>query len=68
MSYSGKVKWYNPTKGYGFIVPDGGGNDIFVHATAVESSGLRKLDEGQALSYEISDNNGKISAINIKPA
>jgi CspA family cold shock protein len=50
---TGTVKWYNSTKGYGFIEPDGGGGDVFVHVSAVERAGLRDLREGQKISYEV---------------
>ena len=50
---TGTVKWFNPTKGYGFIQPDDGGKDVFVHITAVEAAGLRGLDENQKVSYEL---------------
>lgn len=50
---TGTVKWFNTTKGYGFIQPDEGGNDVFVHISAVERAGLRGLNEGQKVSYEI---------------
>ena len=66
----GTVKWFNPTKGYGFIAPDNGGNDVFVHITALESSGLSTLDEGQQVSYEteVNSKTGKTSAVNLKTA
>ena len=64
---SGIVKWFNATKGYGFIQPDDGGNDVFVHITALEKAGLRALDEGQKVSYELATNKGKTSAVNIQP-
>ncbi|WP_417320742.1 cold-shock protein [Emcibacter sp.] len=66
----GTVKWFNPTKGYGFIAPDNGGSDVFVHITALEQSGLSSLDEGQQVSYdtEVSSKTGKTSAINLKTA
>ncbi len=63
---NGKVKWFNATKGYGFIEPANGGKDIFVHISAVEKAGLRDLQEGQAVSYEIESNKGRESAINLK--
>ena len=50
---TGTVKWFNPTKGYGFIQPHGGGKDVFVHISAVERAGLRSLNEGQAIEFEI---------------
>ena len=63
---TGTVKWFNPTKGYGFIQPSGGGRDVFVHISAVERVGLSSLNEGQAVEYEIESNRGKESAINLK--
>jgi len=63
---SGTVKWFNSTKGYGFIQPDGGGKDVFVHISAVEKIGLRGLNEGQKIQYEIVANRGKESAENLK--
>ncbi len=65
---TGKVKWFNGTKGYGFIAPDQGGKDVFVHVTAVERAGLPPLTEGQAISYEITSNRGKDSADNLQLA
>jgi CspA family cold shock protein len=53
MQQTGTVKWYNETKGYGFIQPDAGGKDVFVHATALERAGMRTLAEGQKIRYEI---------------
>lgn len=50
---TGTVKWFNPTKGYGFIQPDDGGKDVFVHISAVEAAGMRGLDENQKVSYEL---------------
>jgi len=66
----GTVKWYNETKGYGFIQPDNGGKDVFVHASALERAGLRGLVEGQKISYEIESDRrtGKESAGNLKTA
>ena len=63
----GTVKWFNPTKGYGFIQPaSGGGKDVFVHITAVERAGLSTLNEGQTVEFEIAQNRGKSSAENLK--
>jgi CspA family cold shock protein len=63
---TGTVKWFNPTKGYGFIQPDGGGRDVFVHISAVERAGLSSLNEGQTVEYEVVSNRGKESADNLK--
>jgi cold shock protein len=60
------VKWFNPTKGYGFIRPSEGGKDVFVHISAVERAGLNSLNEGQTVEYEIESNRGKGSAVNLK--
>ncbi len=65
---SGKVKWYNSQKGFGFIAPDDGGKDVFVHATALEAAGVRSLGEGQAVSYELTEERGKTSATRLKVA
>ena len=63
----GTVKWFNPTKGYGFIAPDGGGNDIFVHISAVEKAGYTSLAEGVKVSYELVTNrDGKQAAGNLR--
>jgi len=64
----GKVKWFNPQKGFGFIEPETGGNDVFVHISAVEAAGLRSLDDGQVVEYEIQEEKGKQSATNLKVA
>ena len=63
---TGKVKWFNPTKGYGFIQPTGGGQDVFVHISAVERAGLSTLNENQTVEYEVVSNRGKSSAENLK--
>lgn len=65
---SGTVKWFNAQKGFGFIQPDQGGNDVFVHISAVEAAGLRGLNEGQKVSYDIVTERGKASAANLKVA
>ena len=62
----GKVKWFNKTKGYGFIEPEEGDKDVFVHISAVKNSGMGDLEEGQELEFEIVENNGKTSAENLK--
>lgn len=62
----GTVKWFNATKGFGFIAPEGGNKDVFVHITALERAGLRQLDDGQAVTYDLeSDRNGRESATNL---
>ena len=63
---TGTVKWFNSTKGYGFIQPQGGGKDVFVHISAVERAGLSSLNEGATVEYEIVANRGKESAENLK--
>jgi CspA family cold shock protein len=64
----GKVKWYNSTKGYGFIEPEDGGKDVFVHVSAIERAGLSGLNEGQRVSYELTTDrrSGKTAADNIR--
>src|ERR1700736_5269954 len=62
----GTVKWFNPTKGFGFIQPSSGGKDVFVHISAVEQAGLSRLNEGQTVEYEEVANRGKASAENLK--
>jgi CspA family cold shock protein len=62
---NGKIKWFNPTKGYGFIENDAGGNDVFLHVSALEQAGIDTLTEGEAISFEIADNRGRENAINI---
>ena len=66
---TGTVKFFNENKGYGFIAPDGGGNDAFVHISAVERSGMRTLRQDQRVSYDLQeDRRGKMAAVNLKPA
>lgn len=60
---TGTIKWYNSTKGYGFIQPDDGGKDVFVHATAVERAGMAAPQEGQKLGFQLEESRGKTSAV-----
>ena len=62
---NGKIKWFNPTKGYGFIENDAGGKDVFLHVSALEQAGIDTLEEGEAVSFEIGDNRGRENAVNI---
>ena len=62
---NGKIKWFNPTKGYGFIENDAGGKDVFLHVSALEQAGIDTLEEGESVSFEIGDNKGRENAINI---
>ncbi len=62
----GKVKWFNSTKGFGFIEPAEGNEDVFVHISAVKSAGMQDLDEGQEVEYDLVQNNGKTSAENLR--
>ena len=64
---TGTVKWFNATKGFGFIVPQDGGKDVFVHITAVQKAGLQGLDENQKVSYDVVTERGKATAANLKP-
>lgn len=63
---TGIVKWFNPSKGYGFIQPEQGGKDVFVHISALEQSGITTLKEGQRVSYELATAKGKTSAVSLK--
>ena len=64
---TGTVKWFNPDKGFGFIPPQDGGKDVFVHITAVQKAGLQSLDENQKVSYDVVQERGKAAAANLKP-
>jgi CspA family cold shock protein len=64
----GTVKWFNATKGFGFIEPQGGGKDVFVHITAVQAAGLTGLNDGQKVSYDVLMERGKEAAANLKLA
>ena len=63
---TGTVKWFNGTKGFGFIQPDSGGADVFVHITAVQKAGWKSLNEGQKVSYDLARERGKTNAANLK--
>jgi CspA family cold shock protein len=65
---TGTVKWFNAQKGFGFIQPDDGGKDVFVHVTAVQAAGMHGLDEGQKVAYEVVRERGKEAAANLRPA
>jgi len=65
---TGTVKWFNTTKGFGFIMPQDGGKDVFVHITAVQAAGMRGLNEGQKVSFEVVMERGKAAATNLKLA
>jgi CspA family cold shock protein len=62
----GTVKWFNTTKGFGFIQPEQGGNDVFVHISALQRAGITTLQEGQKVSYELATSKGKTSAVNLQ--
>ena len=62
----GTVKWFNATKGYGFIQPEDGSKDVFVHISAVEKAGLKTLNEGQSVAYELASERGKTAAVNLR--
>jgi CspA family cold shock protein len=64
---TGTVKWFNNTKGYGFIAPDDGGEDVFVHHSAIEMEGYRKLVEGQKVEFEVTTGPKGLQAQNVKP-
>ncbi|MBC8475295.1 MAG: cold shock domain-containing protein [Bacteroidetes bacterium] len=66
MSNTGKIKWFNPTKGFGFIDTGEEGKDIFLHVSALQESGIDQITEGEDVTYDIGENRGKPTAINIK--
>jgi CspA family cold shock protein len=61
----GKIKWFNPTRGYGFITPDEGDTDVFLHVSALEQANITELKEGETIQFELGENRGKTTAINI---
>ncbi|TCH96735.1 cold-shock protein [Roseococcus sp. SYP-B2431] len=63
---TGTVKWFNATKGFGFITPAGGGKDVFVHITAVQAAGLQGLKDGQSVTFDLTEERGKTAAVNLK--
>ena len=65
---TGTVKWFNPDKGFGFIQPEGGGKDVFVHITAVQAAGLQSLSENQKVTYEVVTERGKQAVANLRLA
>ena len=66
MSFTGTVKWFNINKGFGFITPDEGGKDMFVHISALQNAGIASVEEGQKVSYDVAKNKGRLSAVNIQ--
>lgn len=63
---TGTVKWFNTTKGYGFIAPESGESDVFVHITALQEAGIANLEDGQKVSYEVTSNRGRESAVSLQ--
>jgi CspA family cold shock protein len=66
MTIKGTIKWFNQTKGYGFIQPDVKGPDVFLHITALEEAGIRSLNENDRVEFDTANNKGKVSAVNLK--
>jgi CspA family cold shock protein len=65
-AHTGTVKWFNPGKGYGFIAPEEGGDDVFVHISAVQRAGLRKLNEGERIRFVLQQREGRVAAIDLQ--
>lgn len=63
---NGTVKWFNQAKGYGFIAPESGGKDVFIHISALETAGIYDLKDGQKVSFDVANDKGKNSAVNLK--
>ena len=63
---TGTVKWFNPTKGYGFVEPSDKSKDVFLHISALDAAGISNLADGQKISFDIEEQNGKVSAVNIE--
>ena len=61
----GKIKWFNPTRGYGFITPEEGDKDVFIHVSALEEANITELQEGETVQFELGENRGKTTAINV---
>ncbi len=66
--YTGVCKWFNPDKGFGFLTPDGGGTDIFVHITAVQKAGMEGLEKDQRVAFDLEEDRGKTKAVNLSKA
>lgn len=68
VAHTGIVKWFNPGKGYGFIAPEAGGDDVFVHISAVQRAGLRKLNEGEKIRFALQQREGRVAAVDLERA